>query len=135
MERIYYLKLTVVIVWVSLYKHDSFLNVDFRSRRNYSTSSIWISTECINSVITTAVCATPCLWYDIWYDTRKDRARPALFQIFVLFYVFFVLFYVFLRCSLYCLCVYMCTVRQPPGGYPIAVKYIISYRQTVCRTN
>jgi len=40
--------------------------------------------------------------------------------IFVLFYVFFVL------CrSLYC--VYMCTVLLPPGGYPIAVKYIISY--------
>jgi hypothetical protein len=24
-------------------------------------------------------------------------------------------------------CVYMCTVLLPPGGYPIAVKYIISY--------
>ena len=43
----------------------------------------------------------------------------------------FVLFYVFL-CSLYCLicdvscivCVYMCTEQLPPGGYPIAVKYI-----------
>jgi len=33
------------------------------------------------------------------------------------------------------LCVYMCTVLLPPGGYPIAVKYIISYpaeTQTVC---
>jgi len=50
-----------------------------------------------------------------------------------------VLFYVFLCCSMYCLfcdvlcivCVYMCTVLYcaallPPGGYPIAVKYIIS---------
>ena len=54
--------------------------------------------------------------------------------IFVLFYVFFVLFYVFLCCSMYWLfcdllsvvCVYMCTVLLPPGGYPIAVKYIIS---------
>jgi len=53
----------------------------------------------------------------------------------VLFYVFFVLFYVFLCCSTYCLfcvvlcivCVYLCTVLLPPGGYPIAVKYIISY--------
>ena len=60
-------------------------------------------------------------------------ARPALFLIFVLFYVFFVLFYVFL-CSMYCLfcdvpcivCVYTCTEQLPPGGYPIAVKYIIS---------
>ena len=66
---------------------------------------------------------------------RKHGARPALFQIFVLFYVFFVLFYVFLCCSMYCLfcvvlcivCVYMCTARLPPGGYPIAVKFIISY--------
>ena len=52
----------------------------------------------------------------------------------MLFYVFFVLFYVFLCCSMYCLfcavlcivCVYMCTELLPPGGYPIAVKYIIS---------
>ena len=42
----------------------------------------------------------------------------------------------FLCCSMYCLfsvvlcivCVYMCTVLLPPGGYPIAVKYIISAR-------
>jgi len=67
--------------------------------------------------------------------TRKDGARPALFLVVVLFYVFFVLFYVFLCCSVYCLfcdvpcivCVYMCTEQLPPGGYPIAVKYIISY--------
>jgi hypothetical protein len=39
----------------------------------------------------------------------------------------------FLCCSMYCLfcdfpcivCVYMCTEQLPPGGYPIAVKYII----------
>jgi len=49
---------------------------------------------------------------------------------------FFVLFYEFL-CSLYCLfcgvscivCVYMCTEKLPPGGYPIADKYI-SYHIT-----
>jgi len=66
--------------------------------------------------------------------TRKDGARPALFLVVVLLYVIFVLFYVFL-CSMYCLfgdvpyivCVYMCTEQLPPGGYPIAVKYIISY--------
>jgi hypothetical protein len=48
----------------------------------------------------------------------------------------FVLFYVFLCCSIYCLfcdvlcivCVYMCTVLLSPVGYPIAVKYIISYQ-------
>jgi hypothetical protein len=64
---------------------------------------------------------------------RKDEAQPALFLIFVLFYVYFVLFYVFLCCSVYCLfcvvfcivCVYMCTELLPPGGNPIAVKYII----------
>jgi hypothetical protein len=69
---------------------------------------------------------------------RKDGARPTFFLIFVLFYVLFVLFYVrvFLCCSMYCLfcvflcivCVYMCTVLLPPGGYPIAVKFIISYQ-------
>jgi hypothetical protein len=40
-----------------------------------------------------------------------------------------------LCCSMYCLCqfcfsmycVWMSTVLLPPGGYPIAVKYIISY--------
>jgi hypothetical protein len=43
--------------------------------------------------------------------------------IFVLFYVLFVL------CrSLYCLGVYVCTELLPPSGYPIAVKYIISYQ-------
>jgi hypothetical protein len=47
----------------------------------------------------------------------------------------FVLFYVFLCCSMYWLfcdllsivCVYMCTVLLPPGGYPIAVSKYISY--------
>jgi len=66
---------------------------------------------------------------------RKDGARPVLFLIFVFFYVFFVLFYEFLCCSMYCLfcvvvcivCVYMCTELLPSGGYPIAVKYIVSY--------
>jgi hypothetical protein len=55
---------------------------------------------------------------------------------FVLFCVFSVLFYVILCCSMYCLfcvvlcivCVYMCTVLLPPGGYPIAVKYITSHQ-------
>jgi len=57
---------------------------------------------------------------------------------FVLCYVFFVLFYVFLCCSIYCLfcdvlctvCVHMCTELLSPGGYPIAVKYIISLKAT-----
>jgi len=33
-----------------------------------------------------------------------------------------------LFCDVLCIvCVYMCTELLPPGGYPIAVKYIISY--------
>jgi hypothetical protein len=58
----------------------------------------------------------------------------------------------FLRCSIYCLflccsmyflfcvvlfiaCVQMCTVLQPPGGYPIAVnKYIISKFKFLLKT-
>jgi hypothetical protein len=55
----------------------------------------------------------------------------------------FMLFYVFLCCSMYCLfcdvlcivcvcvCVYMCAELLPPGGYTIAVKYIISYYTTL----
>jgi hypothetical protein len=56
----------------------------------------------------------------------------------------------FLCSSMYCLfcviiyivCVYMCTILLPPGGYPIAVKYIVSctinyrmivfYHETIC---
>jgi len=31
-----------------------------------------------------------------------------------------------LFCVVFCIvCVYMCTVLLPPGGYPIAVKYTI----------
>jgi hypothetical protein len=73
-----------------------------------------------------------------YFSNLFDRARPALFLIFVFFYVIFVLFYVFLCCSMYCLfcdvlciiSVYMCTELLPPGGYPIAVKYIISSYHT-----
>jgi len=33
-----------------------------------------------------------------------------------------------INCVVLCIvCVYMCTVLLPPCGYPIAVKYIISY--------
>jgi len=35
-----------------------------------------------------------------------------------------------LLCDVLCIvCVYMCTEQLPPGGYPIAVKYIISYHK------
>jgi len=37
-----------------------------------------------------------------------------------------------LFCDVPCVvCVYMCTEQLPPGGYPIAVKYIISYHYYV----
>jgi hypothetical protein len=67
--------------------------------------------------------------------TSKDVARPALFLIFVFFYVFFVLFYVLFVCVVLCIvCVYMCNVLLPPGGYPVAVKYILyqMYEQQTC---
>ena len=36
--------------------------------------------------------------------------------------------YVLFVCDVPCIvCVYMCTEQLPPRGYPIAVKYIISY--------
>jgi len=62
---------------------------------------------------------------------------------FLLFYVFFVLFYVFfvilsIFCVVLCIvcfvsfsvlfvCIRMCSELLPPGGYPIAAKYITSY--------
>ena len=57
--------------------------------------------------------------------------RPYFFSYLFIYF----LFYVLLCCSMYCLfcdvlCivfVYMCTEKLPPGGYPIAVKYTISY--------
>jgi len=60
----------------------------------------------------------------------------VLFYVFfVLFYVFFVLFYVFfVLFYVLFVCVYMCTELLPPGGYPVAVNYIILYRITTpCR--
>jgi hypothetical protein len=66
-----------------------------------------------------------------WCPQRRGTARTL--PNFCCSMYFFV-FYVFL-CSTYCLfcdvpcivCVYMCTEQLPPGGYPIAVKYIISH--------
>jgi len=58
-----------------------------------------------------------------------------LLNIFCVVLCIFVLFCVFLCCSMYfcvvlCIvCVYMCTELLPPGGYTIAVKYIVSYHQ------
>jgi len=90
--------------------------------------------------MTTLTDVFPCFFLSCKANVRvkpaKDGARPALFLVVVLLYVFFVLFYVFVCCSMYCLfcdvpcivCVYMCTEQLPPGGYPIAVQYIVSYR-------
>jgi hypothetical protein len=89
--------------------------------------------------MTTLTEVFPCFFLSRKANVRvkpaKDGTRPALFLVIVLLYVFFVLFYVILCCSMYCLfcdvpcivCVYMCTKQLPPGGYPIAVKYITSY--------
>jgi hypothetical protein len=71
-----------------------------------------------------------------------DGARPALFLFFFCCSMYFSCCSMhflccsmyFLCCSTWCLfcdvpctvCVYMCTEQLPPGGYPNAVKYIIS---------
>jgi hypothetical protein len=45
-------------------------------------------------------------------------------------YFCFVLYIICLFCDVPCIvCVYMCTEQLPPGGYPIAVKYIILYHK------
>jgi hypothetical protein len=43
-----HLKLTAAIVGLSMHKHDSFLKANRTRGRNYSTSSTWMSAECIN---------------------------------------------------------------------------------------
>jgi len=85
--------------------------------------------------MTTLTKVFPCFFLSCKANARvkpvKTGHGPALFLVVVLLYVFFVLFYVFL-CSLYCLfcdiscivSVYVFTEHLPPGGYPIAVKYI-----------
>jgi hypothetical protein len=70
-----------------------------------------------------------------WYPQRRCTARTLP--------NFLLLLYAFLCCSMYCLfcdvlcivCVYMCTEQLPPGGYPIAVKYIISYNTNTRKWN
>jgi hypothetical protein len=48
---------------------------------------------------------------------------------FLLFCVFLCYSMYFLFCDVLCIFgVYMCTEQLPPGGYPIAVKHIISYQ-------
>jgi hypothetical protein len=67
------------------------------------------------------------LWGGCRGETRKGGAQLAIFLVVVFLYVFL--------CSLCCLfcdvscivCVCMCAERLPPGGCPIAVKYI-SYK-------
>ena len=55
----------------------------------------------------------PQLWGKCQGKARKDGARPNF-------------------CVVLCIvCVYMYTVRLPPAGYPIAVKYIIPYQWDV----
>ena len=90
--------------------------------------------------MTTLTEVLPCFFLSCKANARVKPAKtghgPHSSQIncVVLCIVCFVSFYVFLCCSIYCLfcvvlctvCVYMCTVLLPPGGYPIAVKCIIS---------
>jgi hypothetical protein len=69
-----------------------------------------------------------------WCPQRRgtDRTFPNFF---VALCIFLCCSMHFLCCSMSCLfcdvfcivCVYVCTEQLPPGGYPIAVKYIISY--------
>jgi len=75
----------------------------------------------------------PCFFLGCKANARVKTAKtghgPHSSKIFVLFYIYFVLFYVLFVCGVLCIvgeC--MCTVRLPPGGYPIAVnKYILLY--------
>jgi len=56
---------------------------------------------------------------------REDDSDLACEDVYLNFLIF-VLLYVLFFCVVFCIvCVCMCTVLLPPGGYPIAVKYII----------
>jgi len=79
--------------------------------------------------MTTLTEGFPCFFLSCKANARvkpaKTGARPALFL--VLLYVFLCSMY-YLFCDVPCIvCVYMCTEQLPPGGYPIAVKYIIHH--------
>jgi hypothetical protein len=104
---------------------------------------LWLCIFIVCLCMTTLTVVFPCFFLSCNANTRvkpaKTGARPALFLIFVLFYVFFVLFYVIfvLLCVLIVLwrflcivCVYMCAELLPPGGYQIAVKYIICWERS-----
>jgi len=53
----------------------------------------------------------------VWVCSRTLKPVPTLVCMNCLF------------CVVFCIvCVYMCTILLPPGGYPIAVKYIIYHK-------
>jgi len=126
-------KLTLIIVG----KFD--LKIKFSTYYIQFNLCIFIVWLCILNVclcMTTLTEVFPCFFLSCKANTRvkprKDGTRPALFLVVVSLYVFFFLLFCVFLCSLYCLfcevscivCVYMCTEQLPPGGYPVAVKYI-----------
>ena len=86
--------------------------------------------------ITTLTEVFPCFFLSCEANARvkpaKTGERPALFLVVVLLYVFLCCSTYRLFCDVPCIvCVYMCTEELPPGGYPIAVKYIISKKRAI----
>jgi hypothetical protein len=97
---------------------------------------LWLCIFIVYLCMTTLTENFPCFFLSCKANarikTRKDGARPSLFLIFVLFYVFLCCFMYWLFCDVLCIvCVYMRTELLPPGGYPIAVKYMISYQTQI----
>ena len=85
-----------------------------------------------------------CRETDYWppYIAHAKNAWSYTLPNFCSFHVFFCVVLCILCCFMYCLfcvvlcivCVYMCTELLPPGGYPIAVKYI-SYHIISCTSS
>ena len=116
---------------------------------NYVFLLLWLCTLIVCLCIATLTEVFPCFFLSCKANARVNPTKTghgphsSLFlccsMYFCVVLCIFVLFYVFLCCSMYCLfcvvlcivcvcvCVYMCTELLPLGGYPIAVKYIISY--------
>jgi len=81
--------------------------------------------------MTTLTEGFPCFFLSCKANTRIKSAKTGTARTLPNFCVvlcIFVLFYV-LFCDVLCIvCVHMCTVLMPPGGYPIADKYIIYHK-------
>jgi hypothetical protein len=96
----------------------------------YTVLLLWLCILTVCLCMTTLTEVFLCFFLSCKANTRVKPAKTghgphSSYFFFLFFSVIFVFFYE-LFCVIPCIvCVCMCTVLLPPGGYPIAVKYII----------